>query len=74
RTNRLDELFNSFINQQFFGDILRYVLCMNKYHLKTPKVNTLPRPYRPRQYGVNRVAASAEQVIASLGVRATVAA
>jgi hypothetical protein len=29
---------------------------------------------RPRQYGVNRVAASAEQVIASLGVRATVAA
>ncbi|MBW4458238.1 MAG: hypothetical protein KME55_39720, partial [Nostoc indistinguendum CM1-VF10] len=40
-TNRLDELFNSFINQQFFGDILRYVLCMNKYHLKTPKVNTL---------------------------------
>ncbi|AUB44360.1 hypothetical protein COO91_10583 (plasmid) [Nostoc flagelliforme CCNUN1] len=29
---------------------------------------------RPRQYGVNRVAASAEQVIASLGVRAAVAA
>ncbi len=29
---------------------------------------------RPRQYGVNRVAASAEQVIASLGVRAVVAA
>ncbi|MBW4456800.1 MAG: hypothetical protein KME55_31260 [Nostoc indistinguendum CM1-VF10] len=29
---------------------------------------------RPRQYGVNRVAASAERVIASLGVRATVAA
>ncbi|AUB43325.1 hypothetical protein COO91_09500 (plasmid) [Nostoc flagelliforme CCNUN1] len=29
---------------------------------------------RPRQYGLNRVAASAEQVIASLGVRATVAA
>ncbi|MBD2534006.1 hypothetical protein H6G97_32455 [Nostoc flagelliforme FACHB-838] len=29
---------------------------------------------RPRQYGVNRVAPSAEQVIASLGVRATVAA
>ncbi|MBW4428678.1 MAG: hypothetical protein KME50_30690 [Nostoc desertorum CM1-VF14] len=29
---------------------------------------------RPRQYGLNRVAASAEQVIASLGVRARVAA
>ena len=29
---------------------------------------------RPRQYGVNRVAASAEQVIALLGVRAAVAA
>ncbi|MCC5669203.1 hypothetical protein LC653_36520 [Nostoc sp. CHAB 5784] len=29
---------------------------------------------RPRQYGLNRVAPSAEQVIASLGVRATVAA
>jgi hypothetical protein len=29
---------------------------------------------RPRQYGVNRVAPSAEQVIASLGVRAAVAA
>ncbi|MDM9580221.1 hypothetical protein [Nostoc sp. GT001] len=29
---------------------------------------------RPRQYGVNRVAGSAEQVIASLGVRAAVAA
>jgi hypothetical protein len=29
---------------------------------------------RPRQYGVNRVAPSAEQVIASLGVRAVVAA
>lgn len=29
---------------------------------------------KPRQYGVNRVAASAEQVIASLGVRAAVAA
>ncbi|MCC5662171.1 hypothetical protein LC608_35755 [Nostoc sp. XA010] len=29
---------------------------------------------RPRQYGVNRVAASAEQVIASLGVRTAVAA
>ncbi|AUB44746.1 hypothetical protein COO91_10989 (plasmid) [Nostoc flagelliforme CCNUN1] len=29
---------------------------------------------RPRQYGLNRVAASAEQVIASLGVRAAVAA
>ncbi|WP_375512563.1 hypothetical protein [uncultured Nostoc sp.] len=29
---------------------------------------------RPRQYGVNRVAPSAEQVIALLGVRATVAA
>jgi hypothetical protein len=29
---------------------------------------------RPRQYGVNRVAASAEQVIASLRVRARVAA
>lgn len=29
---------------------------------------------RPRQYGVNRVASSAEQVIALLGVRATVAA
>ncbi|MBD2730553.1 hypothetical protein H6G96_30615 [Nostoc sp. FACHB-892] len=29
---------------------------------------------RPRQYGLNRVAASAEQVIASLGVRAVVAA
>ncbi|MBD2730177.1 hypothetical protein H6G96_28625 [Nostoc sp. FACHB-892] len=29
---------------------------------------------RPRQYGLNRVASSAEQVIASLGVRATVAA
>ncbi|MCC5612105.1 hypothetical protein LC612_36570 [Nostoc sp. CHAB 5834] len=29
---------------------------------------------RPRQYGRNRVAPSAEQVIASLGVRATVAA
>ncbi|WP_445629466.1 hypothetical protein [Nostoc sp. DSM 114167] len=29
---------------------------------------------RPRQYGLNRVALSAEQVIALLGVRATVAA
>ncbi|AUB43683.1 hypothetical protein COO91_09867 (plasmid) [Nostoc flagelliforme CCNUN1] len=29
---------------------------------------------RPRQYGVNRVAGSAKEVIASLGVRATVAA
>ncbi|WP_242054175.1 hypothetical protein [Nostoc sp. FACHB-888] len=29
---------------------------------------------RPRQYGVNRVAPSAELVIALLGVRATVAA
>ena len=29
---------------------------------------------RPRQYGVNRVAASAEQVIALLGVRVAVAA
>ncbi|MEA5628102.1 hypothetical protein [Nostoc sp. UHCC 0251] len=29
---------------------------------------------RPRQYGLNRVAPSAEQVIALLGVRATVAA
>ncbi|ACC81823.1 hypothetical protein Npun_F3408 [Nostoc punctiforme PCC 73102] len=47
RTNRLDELFNSFINHQFFGEILRHVLCMNKYHLKTPKVNTLASTSQP---------------------------
>ncbi|WP_206758858.1 hypothetical protein, partial [Nostoc foliaceum] len=38
-------LFNSFINHQFTLDIFRYIFCMKKYHLKTPKVNTLPQSY-----------------------------